>query len=178
MINHDEWQVIDLPGIKLYFINEKGEVYRPDTSRYLTVNTNQGGVRYVSLERIDGTRSNHTVANLVAQAYLEEPDPIRCGDTPTLIFKDGNKDNFHKDNLAWRTRSYAVQYTKYMRNVYAERAQRIPIRTIESGGTVRYFSSIIDCAIHYGVRSFEIVNSLENGDEVYFAPGVIFEYDQ
>lgn len=178
MINHDEWQVLNLPEIKLYFVNEKGEVYRPDTSRYLTVSTNQGGVRYVTLERVDGSRANYSVASLVAHAYLEEPDPIRCGRTPTLIFKDGNKENFHKDNLAWRTRSYAIRYTKHMRHVYAEKVKRIPVRSIESGGAVRYFPSIHDCAVHYGVRSFEIVNSLENGDEVYFAPGVIFEYDQ
>jgi hypothetical protein len=50
------------------------------------------------------------VARLVAEAFVDVPPPFGGSVSDTVIFKDFNQDNWDPDNLAWRSRWFALEY--------------------------------------------------------------------
>ena len=57
---------------------------------------NENGDEVVELETKDGGKKKVSVAYLVAQSFVPNPDNL-----PYVRHKDGNKLNNHADNLEW-----------------------------------------------------------------------------
>lgn len=67
---------------------------------------NRTGDYYYSVSiSCDGKETNYPVHRLIAMAFLENPNNLRC-----VNHKDGNKQNNHVDNLEWCTNGHNVRH--------------------------------------------------------------------
>lgn len=160
------WHSMEDQGFPDYVINEYGHVQSIINERLIRPSFNQHGFPYVQLRDEIGDRKARGVASLVAERFLMDPeDPM----DNTLIRKDGDKNNTHYSNLAWRTRSYSINYHK---DLEVDRAGlfNYPVYSLESGsGRHVRFDTMRDAAIFYGVREVELFNNLAAGIPVHYA---------
>lgn len=83
-----------------YSVSDDGRVRNNKTGKILTQNPDTNGYLSVGLCR-DGKQTTKRVHRLVAEAFI--PNPLNLHD---INHKDGNKNNNHKLNLEYCTRSY------------------------------------------------------------------------
>lgn len=99
----EHWRTIeDFPS---YEVSDRGGIRRGDSGRVLGTYDNGHGIRQVVIRR-DNRSYARAVHRLVAEAFLD-PAPEDC----VPMFRDGDWNNIHPDNLVWKTRSFAVQWT-------------------------------------------------------------------
>lgn len=138
--------ISDFPN---YSIREDGKIYNNLTGREVLPSFNNSRILRVNILAPDGTRTNRSVALLVARTFL--PRPTEPEDTP--IHKDGNYANVHVDNLAWRPRWYAIMYHRQFR-----RPHRIRItEPIMNTDTREVFDGSLEAATHYGVLEKDVI---------------------
>lgn len=125
--------VVDLDDYKQikdfdnYWINEEGKIYSKPYQKFLKFQTNNDGYYHVQLTN-KGNRKDFLVHRLVAEYFVTNNDP----ENKILInIKDGNKQNYHANNLVWASTSDNAthrvnQITKNKTNTVVE-----PIKTLE-----------------------------------------------
>jgi hypothetical protein len=139
-----------------YSVTDCGEVYSNDfmhkgIKQRLKTRLNRGGYEVVTIW-VEGIRKDTTVHQLVAQAFIPNPE-----DKPTVNHKDGNKLNNHVSNLEWATRSEQEQHARSIglkNNKHLERAivQFDPL----TGDVIAEYDSIIEARNATGCRSASI----------------------
>ena len=89
-----------------YSVSECGQVWSHVSGRWLKQRRQNAGYLFVSLYN-DGNRSfkNTLVHRLVAQAFVPNPEMLRC-----VNHKDGNKDNNAAANLEWVSHSQNMKH--------------------------------------------------------------------
>ena len=150
----EEWAVI--PEFPLYSISTHGRVANNGTGRILSTNPNNFGHIQVKLYPAQGSARNRSVALLVAQAFIEPPDPL-CDN---VILLDGNLQNVHVDNLALRPRWFAW---KYARQLHVEHHKPYHAMPIYCEDTDRTYPSTIACGMEHGLLFREIWNAAWRG---------------
>ena len=89
--------MIDLKGN--YLVKEDGRIYSlKGEGRYLKPSINAGGYYVVSIS-INGVKKQYKVHQLVAEAFIPNPEGKTC-----IHHKDRNKLNNSVDNLQWLTK--------------------------------------------------------------------------
>lgn len=92
---------VDIKGFEDYQITDDGRVWSKKTNKYLKPNTNKG-YRYVTLS-INGTPKTKFTHKLVAQAFVENPDPSKYTEVDHIIpISEGGTDE--ASNLRWTDR--------------------------------------------------------------------------
>lgn len=137
-----------------YTVNRDGQVRNNTTKRILKPQINQARVVYVVMIDDWGARKNVALANLVARIFLFPPH--RTFENPTPIHLDGDHRNCSADNLEWRPRWYALEYTRQFKNPFPSPLRR-PLR---AQGTDEVFSCSLDAAMRYGLREYDVVRSI------------------
>ena len=100
----EQWrQIEDFPS---YEVSDHGRVRRGDSGRLIGIFDNGHGVLQVVIRR-DNRSHARAVHKLVAEGFL---DPPPDGDYVPM-FRDDNRCNLAADNLEWKTRSFAIQWT-------------------------------------------------------------------
>lgn len=99
-----DWMPIS--GFPGYSINPFGDIANDRRGIALRYDVNQVGIVHVSLY-YNGRQYRRSVAKMVAQAFLEPP---KFSHFNTITHKDGDRQNFYVDNLAWRPRWYSIEY--------------------------------------------------------------------
>ena len=94
--NEEKW--VPVKNHESYQVTKSGR-FRNASCKELKVNRK----RYVIL-KTNGKNQTFLRALLVAQTFIENPEDKRF-----LHFKDGNRDNYHKNNLKWVTRNEMKQ---------------------------------------------------------------------
>lgn len=147
-----QWvEIVEFPG---YSVSDTGQVRNDDTGRLLSRLSNQFGIAHVGLTR-NKVLYKRSLAVLVANAFLEKPDPRMYSEFDTPINLDGNRFNNHVANLMWRPRWFAV---KYFRQFNQELTSILaPVEIIETGTT---FSSSWEAATTLGLLDYEIAMSI------------------
>ena len=79
-----------------YEIFEDGRCYSHYTNKFLTPSKNEKYPRYKI--KMNGKNKCIAVHRMVAETFIPNPE-----NKPHVNHKDGNKQNFHKDNLEWVT---------------------------------------------------------------------------
>ena len=92
------WKNIN--GFTKYSVSDDGRVRNDKTGKILTPHPDSNGYPSVGLFR-EGKQFTRRVHRLVAEAFI--PNPLNLHD---INHKDGNKQNNHKLNLEYCTRSY------------------------------------------------------------------------
>ena len=163
------WARID--GFEKYLVSSQGFVKNLRLGRQLSRQVNSGGIHLVSMMKDEGGLTTRSVAKLVADAFLPTHQNRHF---TTVIHKDGRYENCDVDNLAWRSRPFAVRYHRRFRPPYFRKMFDKEIVCIETGDI---FHSVSEAAIFGGVFEDELMNhcNLEGGDTC-FPSGLTFRY--
>lgn len=147
----EDWEAI--PNFSRYRVSNYGKIWNDRFDRLMvpSVATPQGHLK-ISLFDDAGNRITCSVAQLVAQAFVEPPTP-RCDH---VIHKDGDRNNVAASNLAWRTRRQAYLYSRQMQREPLLHWTNIRIYNVETG--VEY-DNVVHCGIIEGLLFHDIMNS-------------------
>lgn len=92
----------------LYSVTDDGVVYshnyRKSGKKVDLIHLIQPNGMHMVYLSIDGKRQHLSVARLVAEAFIPNPDNLPC-----VCFLDGNNGNIEVGNLAWCTRSLPIK---------------------------------------------------------------------
>jgi hypothetical protein len=146
-----------------YAVSDHGRVMNTVTELCKNPSKNQQGILIVNFS-VHNKQHVRAVVGLVAKAFLDDVE--RPGHFDTPIHMDGNKENCHVENLAWRPRWFAV---KYHRQFYPEeRARRYgyrqPVEIIETG---EVFPTSWEAAVKYGLLDWQIFEATEHRTYVF-----------
>src|SRR5688572_2862272 len=133
-MNKEEWRPIQ--NFSRYLISNYGRVWNRifemmmKTSRARPNKTTQGeGYVKISLIGDDEVRHTLSVAVLVAQAFVDPPNPRSC----EVILLDGDLGNVAASNLAWRTPRQAWLYRRQMVNSWKPNWTNLPVLNQTTG---------------------------------------------
>lgn len=146
----EKWAVI--PEFPLYSISTHGRVQNNRTRRTLATSTTSFGHVKVKLRPPHGDPRTMSVPLLVAQAFIEPPDPL-CDN---VILLDGNLQNVHVDNLGLRPRWFAWKYARQLRTEYHKPYHTMSIYCED---TNRIYPSTIACGMEHGLLFRDIWNA-------------------
>lgn len=91
-----EWR--DIPGFEgLYKISEDGDIINKN-GHLMSPWVNDHGYKRIKLTTIDGNLQHFGIHQLVAMAFIPNPDNL-----PIVMHKDNNKIHNHYTNLKWGT---------------------------------------------------------------------------
>ena len=111
-INGKEKEFRVIPGIKNYLVSKDGDLYSEFTSRLKNPNKNTGAFQYPSIPiSVNGKSTTYPIHKLVALAWIPLPEDYTYDEVLNSFSKrplvvdhiDGNKNNYHADNLRWAT---------------------------------------------------------------------------
>jgi hypothetical protein len=141
-----------------YEITNHGRVFNTYTGREMKLSPTVNGDLTVGLvrERIQYRRS---MKGLVARAFI--PGETDSFNTPIQL--DGDKHNLHVDNIQWRPRWFAWEYTRQFIDP-PEWVFKKPIRDVTNN---RDYSSVYEAAKTNGLLFEDIRRSLHDGRRVF-----------
>lgn len=144
-----------------YGINDNGDVINLVTGRRLGHHIGSTGHAYVSLGLGDNVRYVRSVGRLVADAFLPRPyDPRE----DTIIHLDYRLSNNSVDNLAWRTRGFAVSYQRQAKSGYYPIIKH-PIRIVE---TNQVLVNSDEVCTTFGALDISIAVALDDPNKVIY----------
>lgn len=142
-----------------YEVTSYGRVIKTETGREMTHSV---GVTYgeltVGMTR-DGHQYRRPVKNLVARAFV--PGETDIFDTPILL--DGNRNNVAADNILWRPRWFAWEYTHQF-NKPEPWFWATPL--VELISNVEY-DNYMHAAVRNGLLCRDIYHSVHNNTHVF-----------
>lgn len=149
----EEW--IRVEGFPGYSVSPFGRVRNDRTGRILNTRRNQYCVPYVGMMR-EGRRHQcvRSLPLLVASTFIPQPRPH--WDTPINL--DGDRNNCHVDNLAWRPRRVAEHYNNQFLDPY-ENPIMVSVRNAE---TDEEYPNSLAAACANGITEREVVLSILN----------------
>lgn len=157
-------------------VSDHGNVRRYHDKYPWSVSPNQYGVLRVNLypaPTYPGQRlpiQTVQVKDLVARAFVRGQTEIN----DRVVVKDGNQENLHYTNLAWRSSSFAWRYTNQLRS----REVRDPIYTeypVYDRTTGKIYRSIMEAAIDRCLLPKGILESM-NRDHTLGVVGGLFGF--
>ena len=156
MYDVENWFVLtEFPD---YSVSTFGEIMNNKTKRLLKQTKTPRGSFKVGLIK-DGLQYSRIVKLLVARTFIYGETEIF--DTPINL--DGDQRNNRVDNLVWRPRWFALNYTRQFKNPNGN--QNIgPVVDVDSG---ELYETIRSAAIENGLLIDEIFESCISGDRVF-----------
>lgn len=152
----EEWKSI--PGFAGYSVSSHGRIRNDHTGRILAKTINSHGTQIVGMMRA-GIQAKRSVPVLVAKAFLARA-PMRGFDTP--INKDGDRENNHISNLAWRPTWFAAKFHRQF--VFPTNGYKTPIYDVRTG---EIFEDGLAACRRFGLLDADIVASVVNRTAVF-----------
>ena len=150
----EQWvHIPDYPG---YEASDLGRIRNVRTGRILTVHGQEDQRPHVGL--MFGTiQVKRGLSLLICKTFLGQPND----EFNTPIHLDGDLNNCCVDNLTWRPRWFANQYTEQFRKNLGDTG---PVRNID---TQLVYQDVWNAVMTLGVLYNEIVMSIFNKSKVY-----------
>lgn len=157
-------KVID--GFSGYEVSSHGRIINLKTLRDMVLSPTLQGDLTVGLVR-DGHQHRYSVKGLVARAFVSGENDIF--NTPILL--DGDRRNLYFENIVWRPRWFAWQYTRQFTEMH-DWFRRGPIVDTT---TLQQYDNYLQASIENGILCSEIRDSIYNGRRV-FPTRQVFDY--
>lgn len=151
-----EW--VPIPEFPNYLISNHGDVVNQKTGEWMRLSKNSDGSIKVGLWHA-GKQYTRSVKVLVAESFVPGRDEIY--DTP--IHLDGDKTNNRADNLVWRPRWFAMQYTKQFERI-SENDRLGPLRDI---ATDQRYYDIVECATLHGLLFKDVRRAIVMKESIF-----------
>lgn len=165
------FESLDIIDCSNYVVYRDGTIQHATKHRVKKPSVNQYGTYFVNLTDDFGKQRSIPVATLVAKAFVEPEN----SNHNTVIFKDGNRSHYHADNLAYRTRSYAIRYNKFFASDGPIQANVLcRIESEDRYGNIRHFNTLLEAAVYHGVLPTDIGISMYHERPVYIVEGLQF----
>lgn len=162
----EQWALI--PEFPTYEVSSYGNIRNTKTDRLMrTSRTPFGHVKITLTSDYYGWRKTRGVAQLVAEAFVEKPSML-CDQ---VVILDGNFDNVAADNLVWRPRGLAWEYTHQIKMAQPLHYRNLPVINVV---TEDRYSSIVVAGMTEGLLFDDIWRSTYTGAKL-FPFGAIFE---
>lgn len=140
-----------------YEISNFGLIYNKRRGTIMRASrTNYGHTKITLLSDWDGERYTRSVAQLVAEAFVEPPTPL-CSQVVVL---DGNLENVAAENLVWRPPGFAWRYSHQLRTPQPNHYKNLPVINLVTGAI---YESIIEAGMSEGLLFDDIWKSTYNG---------------
>ena len=151
-------QFYQLRGLP-YEIAKNGVVRRIGSDRPLSPSVNQSGRYFYSLADNSGTYSSYSLANLLGKTFLSSQlryvESILRDQAPTILHKDGDISNYRLENIRWVSRSYAINYHRWLskRLTEGDEARTFKRMTYWTGRDSKQdvFNEFFEACIYYGI---------------------------
>lgn len=154
----ERWRTI--PEFNRYEISNLGNIYNSRFRQMMRISYSNHGHAKITLTDDLGDRYTRSVAQLVADAFVEAPN-MMCDH---LMILDGDLSNVIADNLAWRPRGFAWEYTHQLKIEQPVHYHNLRVCNLDTG--IEY-NSIIEAGIAEGLRFDDIWRSTYTGSRVY-----------
>jgi hypothetical protein len=155
----EKWApIIDFEG---YSVSTQGRVRNDDSGRIMTLQVNKQGNVYASLYNAVGRKSSVGVARAMMETFMENPF-ARYDYNVAPIHIDGDLTNNHIDNLAVRSRSYAIRYQAQ----FPLDSEVYWFSSIVERTTGLVFKDSREAMLHFGVLEIHILMSILHEDKV------------
>lgn len=141
--------IAEFPG---YSVSDHGRVRNDISGRIMSLLRNQARVIHVGLVK-DGRQYKRSLAKLVSDVFLPR-NTLDHFTTP--IHLDGDPENNHYSNLAWRPRQFA---DKYHRQYNSWPLVGRPIKEVETG---ERFRDSWEACMKYGLLDKDVLSSVLN----------------
>lgn len=154
----ERWKII--PEFPNYEISNLGRIYNTKEDLLMRAsNTGHGNVK-ITLKAEDGQRYTRSVAQIVAEAFVEPPKRI-CDHVVVL---DGNLANVAADNLVWRPAWYAW---KYIRQLKTDQPNHYVNLTVMNLTQAIEYDSVVEAGMVEGLLFDDIWRSTYTGAEIF-----------
>lgn len=153
------------------YVGDDYEIYKKTkTGRIIKLSKWVDSVGYYMVTfKINGKKYWKRIHRLVAETLIPNPNNL-----PQINHKDGNKLNFHVDNLEWCDNSYNTQ-DAYDHGLYKSKKE-CPIKaTSKITGKEYLFTSIRSCARELGINR-KTMTSILKGTKITNNYDYVFEY--
>lgn len=147
-----------IPEFPSYLVSNRGYVVKEIGGPPLTMSPTQYGDLTVGLMK-DNYQYRRSVKTLVARAFVAGETEVF--DTPVLL--DGNRNNLHFKNIAWRPRWHAIAYIKQ----FDKQEDWWFLGPIMDMDTKQVYTNFIEAAISTGTLVSDIRNGYLNGTRVF-----------
>ena len=152
----EEWREVE--GFPNYLISSHGNLYNMKRRLILATGVNQQGIATVSLSR-NGVQHMRSISILVANAFVEKLIP--AFNTPINL--DGDRLNNVVENLAWRSRPFAIRFHRqFSYGSFYEIL--VDTELIETG---EKFEDLRQPCMQYGMIYTHVIRSYVNGEPVF-----------
>lgn len=150
----ERWSAIaEFPG---YSVSTLGNVFNDEEDRPIAISVNQFGIPHVGLTK-NGIQYRRGLAHLVAKTFIRNPN--ERFDTPINL--NGDRTDCRVENLAWRSRWFAIEFFRQMtKNMGA----LIDEALIDNEGNT--YVDTRHAATTLGVLETDVIKSLEEGHPV------------
>lgn len=140
-----------------YMVSNLGHIRRTGKLKNMKPSVNSSGLLTVTLS-FEGQRRNTTLAQLVAEAFVYNPEHY-----PNVMYLDGDPTNIAADNLMWVADNEVRWMRKATGQSYSE--YRFPVEII-AWNTGESWLSITKCAESLGVSTWAVVQALDSGEQL------------
>lgn len=149
----------EIPDFPFYTISEDGQVWNVRFGHPQQRSLTAHGDLKVTLTNYY-TRMTFSVRVLVAEAFVEPPDDL----SDTVIIKNNDRADLRSENLAWRPRWFAWQYSRQFKKDQPDYYHNVPIINTRTGAK---YTCIVNCAVSEGLLFDDIWRSANLGDRIY-----------
>lgn len=164
----ERWKNID--DFSDYDISDRGRVYNVRFNSMMRTSINQFGHVKITLTSEYGQRLTRSVAQLVAEAFIERPS-FNC---THVVMLDGDLTNLDVENLVWRPSGYAWHYRRQLVTPQPLHFRNLHVVNVKTGDI---YSSIVEAGMREGLLFTEIWKSTWSAVEL-FPFNAVFEVIQ
>lgn len=164
-MSSEEWVVIeDFPN---YAVSDQGDIYNMKIDQVMSISYTNYGHTKITLTDLHGDRFTRSVAQLVAEAFVEAPNSL-CN---AIILLDGDLTHVAAENIAWRPQWFAWKYTRQLKEEQPVHYKNLYVR---NAVTNEMHTSIVDAGVAEGLLFADIWESTYTG-KACFPTGSVFE---
>jgi len=155
---HESWR--EIQGYSSYEVSDLGNVFNVRRNTPMRTSVNNHGHIKISLMCDTGERHTLMVKDIVAEAFVEPPNP-RCDHVCIL---DGDTLNIVAENLTWRTKGFVWKYYRQLRTPQPLQYKNLAVMNLRTGDR---YNSIISAGQTLGLLYDDIWRSTYSGANLF-----------